>query len=160
MQGFPGGSEVKAFACNAGDLGSIPGSGRSPGEGNGNLLQYSCLENPMDGEAWWATVHEVAESDKTEHFTLGSVAGQVGRWEELLGKLVCVLICSRGIYYVAITGGANVFSDLSIDYYLGFISVRASIALSFSRFLKPNEFWVLPLLLWIDVPCLLTLLYL
>ena len=68
-QCFPGGSEVKAFACNAGDLGSIPGSGRSPGEGNGNLLQYSCLENPMDGEAWWATVHEVAESDKTEHFT-------------------------------------------------------------------------------------------
>lgn len=61
----------------------------------------------------------------------------------LLGKLVCVLICSRGIYYVAITGGANVFSGLSIDYYLGFISVRASIALSFSRFLKPNEFWVL-----------------
>ena len=43
----PGGSEVKASACNAGDLGSIPGSGRSPGEGNGNPLQYSCLENPM-----------------------------------------------------------------------------------------------------------------
>ena len=49
--GFPGGSEVKASACNAGDLGSIPGSGRSPGEGNGNPLQYSCLENPMDGGA-------------------------------------------------------------------------------------------------------------
>ena len=46
--GFPGGSEVKASACIAGDLGSIPGSGRSPGEGNGNPLQYSCLENPMD----------------------------------------------------------------------------------------------------------------
>ena len=50
--GFPGGSEVKASACNAGDLSSIPGSGRSPGEGNGNPLQYSCLENPMDREAW------------------------------------------------------------------------------------------------------------
>ena len=50
--GFPGGSEVKASACNAGDLGSIPGLGRSSGEGNGNLLQYSCLENPMDGGAW------------------------------------------------------------------------------------------------------------
>ena len=50
-QGFPGGSEVKASACNAGDLGSIPGSGRSPEEGNGNLLQYSCQENPMDGGA-------------------------------------------------------------------------------------------------------------
>ena len=50
LMGFPGGSEVKASASNAGDLGSIPGSGRSPGEGNGNLLQYSCLENPMDGK--------------------------------------------------------------------------------------------------------------
>ena len=50
--GFPGGSEVKASACNAGDLGSIPGLGRSPGEGNGNTFQYSCLENPMDGGAW------------------------------------------------------------------------------------------------------------
>ena len=62
MVGFPGGSEVKASACNAGDLGSIPGSGRSPGEGNGNPLQYSCLENPMDGGAWWATVHGVTKS--------------------------------------------------------------------------------------------------
>ena len=60
--GFPGGSEVKASACNVGDLGSIPGSGRSPGEGNGNPLQYSCLKNPMDGGAWWATVHRVAKS--------------------------------------------------------------------------------------------------
>ena len=60
--GFPRGSEIKASACNAGDLGSIPGSGRSPGEGNGNPLQYSCLENPMDGGAWWATVHGVAKS--------------------------------------------------------------------------------------------------
>ena len=51
LRGFPGGSEVKASASNAGDPGLIPGSGRSPGEGNGNPLQYSCLENPMDGEA-------------------------------------------------------------------------------------------------------------
>ena len=49
-------------ACNVGDLDSIPGLGRSPGEGNGNLLQYSCLENPMDRGAWWATVHGVAKS--------------------------------------------------------------------------------------------------
>ena len=49
-------------ACNAGDLGLIPGLGRFPGEGNGNPLQYSCLENPMDGEAWWAIVHRVAKS--------------------------------------------------------------------------------------------------
>ena len=57
-----GGSEFKASACNAGDLGSIPGLGRSPGEGNGNPLQYSCLENPMDRGAWWATVHGIAKS--------------------------------------------------------------------------------------------------
>ena len=50
--GFPGGSEVKVSACNAGDPGSIPGLGRSPGEGNGNPLQYSFLENPMEGGAW------------------------------------------------------------------------------------------------------------
>ena len=49
-------------ACNAGDLGSIPGLGRSPGEGNGNPLQYSCLENPIDRGAWWPTVHGVAKS--------------------------------------------------------------------------------------------------
>ena len=59
--GFPGGSEGKASACNARDPGSIPWSGRSPGEGNGNPLHYSCLENPMDGGAWWATVHGVAK---------------------------------------------------------------------------------------------------
>ena len=62
QQGFPGGSEVKASAWNAGDPGSIPGSGRSPGEGNGNPLQYSCLENPMEGGAWYATVRGVAKS--------------------------------------------------------------------------------------------------
>ena len=59
---FPGGSDSKMSAYNAGDLGSIPGSGRSPGEGNGNPLQYSSLENPMDGGAWRATVHGVAKS--------------------------------------------------------------------------------------------------
>ena len=60
--GFPGGSDGKASALNEGDLGSIPGSGRSSEEGNGNPLQYSCLENPMDGGAWWATVRGVAKS--------------------------------------------------------------------------------------------------
>ena len=59
LLGFPGGSEVKASARNAGDPGLIPGSGTSPGEGNGNLLQYSCLKNPMDRGAWLATVHGV-----------------------------------------------------------------------------------------------------
>ena len=59
---FPGGSDGKASAYNEGDLGSIPGSGRSPGEGNGNPFKYSCLENPMDIGAWLATVHGVAKS--------------------------------------------------------------------------------------------------
>ena len=61
---FPGGLDGKESACNAGDLGSIPGSGRSPREGNGNLLPYSCLENPMDREAWWATS---MESQRVRH---------------------------------------------------------------------------------------------
>ena len=59
LDNFPGGSEVKAFACNVGDLGSIPELGRSPGEGNGNLFQYSCLENSMDRGVWRATDHGV-----------------------------------------------------------------------------------------------------
>ena len=68
--GFPGGSEGKASACSARDLGSIPESGRSPGEGNGNPLQYSCLENPMDRGAWQATVHRVANSQtRLSNFT-------------------------------------------------------------------------------------------
>ena len=69
-QDFLGGSDGKASACNVGDLSSIPGSGRSPGKGNGNPLEYSCLEDPMDGGVWWATVHGVTESDTTEqlHF--------------------------------------------------------------------------------------------
>ena len=63
-------SDGKESTCNAGDLGLIPGSGRTPGEGNGNPLQYSCLENPMDRGAWWATVHWVAKSQMTERLTL------------------------------------------------------------------------------------------
>ena len=59
---FPGGLEGKETACNAGDLGSIPGLGRSLGEGNGYPLQYSCLENLMDRGAWWATVYGVRKS--------------------------------------------------------------------------------------------------
>ena len=59
---FPGASNGKESACDAGDSGSIPGSGRSPGKGNGNPLQYSCPENSMDRGAWLATVHEIPKS--------------------------------------------------------------------------------------------------
>ena len=64
--GFPGGLDGKESACHVGDLGSIPGSGKSPGEGKGYPLQCSCLENSMDRGAWWATGHGVAELDMTE----------------------------------------------------------------------------------------------
>ena len=67
--GFPGGSEIEASACNVGDLGSIPGSGRSPREGNGNPLQYSCLENPTDGGAGWVPamgLHRVRQTQLSD----------------------------------------------------------------------------------------------
>ena len=71
LEGFPGGSDSKESTCSAGDLGSIPGSGRSLGKGNGNPLQYYCLENPTDRGAWWATDRGVCkESDATEQLTL------------------------------------------------------------------------------------------
>ena len=97
--GFPGGSEVKASACNEGDLSSIPGSGRSPGEGNGNPLQYSCLENPMDGGAWWATVHGVAKSwtqlsDFTSLRCHSSYVSDMCEWSSFhyhCGNNVCLL---------------------------------------------------------------------
>ena len=70
---FPHGSDYKASAYNEGDLGSILGSGRPPGEENGNLLQYPCLENPRDGGAWQATVHSVAKSrTRLSDFTIHS----------------------------------------------------------------------------------------
>ena len=59
---FPGGSDGKVSACDVGDPGLIPGPGKSSGEGNGNPLQYSCLDNPVDGGAWQATVHGVSKS--------------------------------------------------------------------------------------------------
>ena len=66
LQGFPGGWDGKESVCNVGDLGLIPGSERSLGEGNGNPSQYSCLENSMDRGTWWAIVHGITESDMTE----------------------------------------------------------------------------------------------
>ena len=65
----PGGSDGKESACRTGDVGSIPGSGRSPGERNGYPFQYSCLENSMDRGAWWATVHGVTKSQTDTVYT-------------------------------------------------------------------------------------------
>ena len=85
--GLPGGSDNKKSACNAGGLGSIPGLGKSPGEGNGCPLQYSCLENPMNRGVWRATVHGVAKSDTTERLTLDDLI------EEIRLHLASVVTC-------------------------------------------------------------------
>ena len=90
--GSPGGSDGKESACSVKDPGSIPGSRRSPGEGNGTPLQYSCLENPMDRGAWWATVHGVTKSQiRLSNFTffLSSVP---------CGVCVCVCVCVCILY--------------------------------------------------------------
>ena len=86
--GFPDSSVGKESTYNAGDPCSIPGSGRSPGEGNGNPLQYSGLENPMDRGAWWATVHGVAKS-QTE---LSNVHFHFENLSNLCHKLLCVCL--------------------------------------------------------------------
>ena len=79
-RGFPGGSDGKESTCNAGDLGLILGWGRFPGEGKGNPLQYSCLENPMDRGVWWVRVHGVTKSqtrlsDSYTHIHIGTPCG-------------------------------------------------------------------------------------
>ena len=103
LRGFPGGSEGKASTCNVGDPGSIPGLGRSPGEGNGNPPQYSCLENPMDSPrgAWQATVHRVTKSRTrlsdytfTFYFSLQSCEC----WLHLSGSSVIWYICLSHCY--------------------------------------------------------------
>ena len=88
--GFPRSSVGKESACNAGDLGSIPGSGRSPGEGNGNPLQYSCLENPMDREAWWVIVHGVAKSQTRLSDETTTSRAQGSNFSTFLAALVTV----------------------------------------------------------------------
>ena len=88
IMGFPGGSDSKGSAYNGGDLGSIPGVGRCPGGGDGSPLQYSCLENHMDGGAWWATVHRVAKSqtrlrDSTYLLNNDYGASTVAEWSRI-----------------------------------------------------------------------------
>ena len=89
-KGCPGGSGVKVSACNAGDLGLILGLGRSPREGNGNPFQYSCLENSMDGGAWWATVLGAAKSQtRLSNFTFTFWVWGKGDWLTLSFSLTC-----------------------------------------------------------------------
>ena len=86
--GFPSGLAVKNLPANAGDAGSIPGLGRSPGEGNGNPLQYSCLENPMDRGAWQAAVHGVAkELDTTQQLNNYNIHIQIHK------DVYCGIVC-------------------------------------------------------------------
>ena len=80
--GFSGGSDGKETACNAGDLSSTPGLGRSPGEGNDNPVWYSCLRNPIDRGAWRATVHGVTETHRTEQLIL-----PLSVWHLRVGKI-------------------------------------------------------------------------
>ena len=107
--GFPGGSAVKNSPANVGDACSIPGLGRSPGEGNGNPLQYSCLENPMDRGAWWTTVHRVAMSQTRQH---NSACPElpVRNYSRLMKQLVIGELCTMGgdhitAFLVVMTGG-------------------------------------------------------
>ena len=113
-----GGSEVKAPACNAGDLGSIPGLGRSPREGNGNPLQYSCLENPMDGGAWWATVHGVTKRwTRLSDFTLKAYIKKA----ECRGIDAFELWCWRRLLRVPWTArrsNQSILKEISIEYSL------------------------------------------
>ena len=91
--GFPGGSDGEASACNEGDLRSIPGLGRSPEEGNGNPLQYSCLENPMDGGAWWATQFMGSQSQtRLSDFTFTIVTQKMQKGTPLVvqGLRLCI----------------------------------------------------------------------
>ena len=100
-QDFPGGSEVKVSAWNAADQGSIPGLRRSPGEGNGNPLQYSCLENPMEGGAWQATVHGVAKSQtRLSDFTFTYALNMNSDYFWMLG--VCVYMLSQVQLFVTL----------------------------------------------------------
>ena len=91
--GFPGGSDGKASACNAGELGSIPWSERSPGEGNCNPLQYSCLESSTDGGAWWATFHGVAKSQTGQ-----SDFAHIYRYPDIMYSIIYMQHIIRYIY--------------------------------------------------------------
>ena len=99
-KGFPGGSAVKNPPGNAGDMGSIPGSGRSPQEENGNPLQYSSLEKPMDRGAWWATVHGIttvgqnlATKQQQQQWSSNHTPGHISKVKESEVTQSCLTLC-------------------------------------------------------------------
>ena len=95
IRGLPWWLNSKESACNAGDMTLIPGSGRSPGEGNGNPLQYSCLENPVERGAWWAIVHGVAkESNMTEWLNSSNSSSVI-----VFGKMLHICALNVFIYW-------------------------------------------------------------
>ena len=101
---FPGGSDGKVSVYNEGDLGSIPGLGRFPGEGNGNPLQYSCLGNPMDRGAWWAAIRGVAKSwtqlrDFTFTFLNYLHVGDI----ELVVTCTLIILLSLQLFFISLT---------------------------------------------------------
>ena len=110
-QGLPWWSDVKGSACNEGDPDSIPGSGRSHGEENGNPLQYSCLENPMDGGVWEATVHGVTKS-RTRLSDFTWCGQEQAFWPGLDHKMsrpVMVLLCQRSSIWFSSSGNPLVY---------------------------------------------------
>jgi len=100
---FPGGSDGKEFACNTGDPGSIPGSGISPGEGKGNPLQYSCLENSTDRGAWWAMVHGVTQSQTwlSMHVHICLQMRYIKYWSFSISHISLSMMPQRSMYVVS-----------------------------------------------------------
>ena len=121
---FPGGSDGKESACNAGDLSSIPGLGRSPGEGNGNPLQYSCLENPKDRGTWQGTGHGVVKS-----------IFDAAKEESFIGGFKIIFLCIYGPY--ACVCAQSLQSRVRLFSTLWTIARQAPLSLGFSR----EEYW-------------------
>ena len=155
--GFPGGADGKESTCSVGDPGSIPGSGRSPGEGNGNPLQYSCLENPMDGEAWQATVHEVCKSrTRLSNFTFFLflfffflfVVNSVILLSSSKLALWCYWECQRSNAYT--DAGTKTDGLLKAPSKATEITYSINVYILLKLFVKNSKFWVLPLSLYTD----------